>query len=85
MPCIPAPVIPKPTLPSGITIPVPSLGSLPDIPAFCCTLSPVSTPKAPIALNALVINPAILEAMAKAVDGVLAYLDSLPLECPREA
>lgn len=82
MACIPAPVPPSPTLPSGITIAPPLPGGSFES-AWCCKVFAVPLNPPPIPLG-VALNPAIQAAITTALKGIQDYLDALPLSCPRE-
>lgn len=84
MPCVPLPRLPLPTLPEGISISVP----LPPFPAIsidspCCLLPPLQTPKIPIPLPPLVVNPALVATIRAGLAAIEAYEAMIPLDCPR--
>ena len=97
MPCTPniKPPIPKlPPILDGITfsLPIPKTPQLPNID-LCCKL-PFKVPVVPdlsSILDGVMLNGPAAIAISKAiagyntyVDQIQAYLDSLPLDCPRE-
>ncbi len=79
---IPVPPIP---LPPGFSVAPPSLPPIPDIDLQnCCKNIAFSLPPIPLPLPPLVVNPAFIAALTNAMAIVQAYLDSLPLFCPKE-
>lgn len=85
MPCIPIPTIPQPQLPFPFTFtfpipPIPSVG----ITLPCCILPPLRTPQIPFPLGPLVVNPAVVNTIRTALAAAQAYLDALPINCPRQ-
>lgn len=84
MPCIPSPKLPIPSLPAGISISVP----LPPLPSIsldgaCCILPTLQTPKIPIPLPPLVVNPALVATLRAGLAAIEAYEAAIPLDCPR--
>lgn len=83
-PCVPIPTLPHPSLPSGISL-APPLPSLPaeSLPNVCCLLPALASPKTPIPLPPLVVNPAFIVALREGLAAIEAYFDAIPLDCPR--
>ena len=84
MPCIPIPKLPLPQLPFPFSFSLP----LPPIPPVniaipCCILPPLRIPQIPLPLPPLVVNPAVVTTIRTALAAAQAYLDALPLDCPR--
>lgn len=84
MACVPLPAAPSPpSLPDGIsltpTIPIPNFD-----PALCCKIVQLPTPPALPPLPPGVFNPAVAAAVEALLASVLAYLDGLPVNCPKE-
>jgi len=86
MACLPLPDVDLPTLPSPLTItpPSPSLGA--DVSAeLCCKLVSFDLSVfIVIPIPPLTINPAVIALINEALDKIDAFLDALPLDCPRE-
>jgi len=74
------PVVP---LPPGVSIAPPAPPPLPDNLTLCCKLVQFNIPIPPIPLPPLII-PGLSEVIANFIKGVTAYIDSLPLICPKE-
>ena len=85
MACICPPKPPIPVLPSPFSIPQPPLPPLPTL-AFCCQLPDIIPPIPPIPWPAP-LDPATIAAinlaLSQAKTAIDAYLDALPLDCPR--
>lgn len=84
MSCKLGPVVPLPILPAPYSIAPPALPPLPDSTLdFCCRQVGFTIPPLPPIFppGVTVAFPAILNAMLAAVE---AYLDALPLTCPKE-
>ena len=84
MACAPIPELPMPELPGGITLAPPET---PD-PGFsadlCCKILQFTVPTPPIPLPPLVVNPATSAIIKTTMAAVQAYLDAIPVKCPRE-
>ena len=80
--CLPL-SISLPTLPAGFTIPIPTLLPITLDLTFCCKVASFTIPL-PITLPAATIQPAFILAINAALDTIEAYVDALPLKCPRE-
>lgn len=81
MSCVAVDLPPVPTPPAfAISPPAP-----PDFPGvnLCCKLLAFGVPVPPVSLG-VAVPPAALAAINTALETVEAYLDALPLECPRE-
>ncbi len=83
MACLPLPIPQLPTLPSGFSVEAPGLPEFSGDIALCCKLVHYNF-EFPITLGPLVINSTLLIAINAAIDTVQAYLDALPLDCPRD-
>ncbi len=83
MACIPLPTLELPALPTPFGISPPQLPELTGDLGLCCKLVPYSY-KPAIPLSAAVINPTVIALVNAMRFAVLAYLDALPLSCPRE-
>lgn len=84
MACVPIPQVPNPELPFPLTIAPPET---PD-PGFsadlCCKILAFTIPTPPIPLPPGTVNPATAALITSNLAAVQAYLDALPLKCPRE-
>lgn len=82
MPCLPGLPIPIPTLPNGITIGTPQPPPLPKIPALCCKLPIPPLPAVPTL--SISLGVAELNAAKAYIKQIVSYVNSLPLNCPKE-
>lgn len=83
MACLPLPDVTLPTLPSPLTLDPPALDPVTVGAEFCCKLASFTTPTyAPF--GPAVLNPAVIATINTNLALVQAYLDALPLNCPRE-
>lgn len=83
MACIPLPAVALPVLPAPFSIDPPELPAITIGAEFCCKLPTLSvTPLIPI--PAAILNPAVIALINAASDVINAYIDALPLDCPRE-
>jgi hypothetical protein len=84
MACTPIPTLPMPSLPGGITLTPPET---PD-PGFsadlCCKILQFAIPTPPIPLPPGVVNAGTAAIIKTTLASVQAYLDALPVSCPRE-
>lgn len=83
MACIPLPDIELPTLPSPLTIDPPAV-SVSFETGLCCKLLNLPPVGVAIDLPPGTLNPAIIVTLNENIAAVQAYLDSLPLDCPKE-
>lgn len=83
MPCLTVPLPTLPTLPSPLTLPVPDA---PDVspPETCCKLPTLPIPAIPITIPSVIVNPALVVTMKQYQALMRAYLDQIPVECPKE-
>lgn len=83
MSCLPLPDPTLPTLPDGITL-EPELPDLIGSPELCCKLTsfPFVTPPLPAPVG--IVNPALAQLIAGAMTSLKAYVDALPLRCPKD-
>jgi hypothetical protein len=79
---LPAPTLPK--LPAPLSISLPAIPAIPGLPNLCCKLPPIPIPPIPIALPALILNPAVIATLNANIAIVQSYLRALPLKCPLE-
>jgi len=84
MPCNPVPSIPIPTLPDGISLALP-LPNPPSVstPSPCCLLPELPPITLPITLPPAIVNIAFVATLRVAIEAANAWLESLPLTCPR--
>lgn len=82
MPCLALPTPPLPDLPSPFSV-TPPVVDFPRVPNACCKLPPIPPPKIPIRIPPLVLAASIAP-LQQGVKAILAYLDRIPLKCPRE-
>jgi hypothetical protein len=84
MPCLKAPTISLPALPSGFGFGLELPGASFD-PKLCCKLLPfpIVTPPLPLTVG-VPIPPAVVAAIATARATLLAYIDQLQVDCPME-
>lgn len=83
MPCIPLPKAPVPSLPLPFSV-KPPVPPIPKLDAnLCCKLPPLPIPTPPIKIPSAVMT-GVLPLLQSALAAVNAYLDKLPLKCPRE-
>jgi hypothetical protein len=97
MPCIPVPTLPAPTLPAGITLSQPRIPIPPILGGIPCCQLPTLPPFVPLniippgvtaAIQTVTAVPAavlaeMMVAMNDLQNAILTYIDSIPLECPR--
>lgn len=82
MPCLPVPSLPLPTVPEPFSL-LPNLPTVPSLQAdICCQSINLGTFVPPIPLPPLVLTGATA-LLTKAVQVVNNYVDSLPIDCPR--
>ena len=83
MACIPLPKAAVPTLPSPLSVDPPAV-SLEFQAGLCCKL--LSLPPASIAIDLPpgVINAAAIALINQNLAAIQTFLDSLPLDCPKE-
>lgn len=84
MPCV---SLPKPELPPlpAIGFSLPSLGAQDLDASLCCKVPPVSTPAIPNPIPPLALNAdGIITIIDTALNEIEAYVDKLPLSCPKE-
>lgn len=85
MACIALPPITIPDIsPLSFTPPIPDIPEIPGLPNLCCKLPPIPIQIPPIPIPTLVLSTTIMETLQEAVDQMLAYINSLPLDCPLE-
>lgn len=87
MACIPLPKLDLPTLPAplSLTPPAPPTVSIDANLPFCCKVASLAGSfSIPIPIPPLVLNPAVIAIINAALGAVDAYLDALPLSCPKE-
>lgn len=82
MACLNGPTLPVPTLPGGLSIapPIPPFSF--DL-ALCCKLLQFAPTAPPISFG-VALNPAIQTIITQNIRIVQDFIDSLPLDCPRE-
>lgn len=78
-PMVSPPIIP---LPGGVSITPPSPPPLPGDLSMCCKAIHFAVPIPPIPLPTVVVG--LSTAISTFLNGITAYLDSLPLICPKE-
>jgi hypothetical protein len=84
MPCLPLPALPLPSIPAPFSL-IPELPKVPSIQLdVCCQAINLGEPNIPIPLPPLVLNTGVIQLMNKGIAVVRAYLDALPIDCPRE-
>lgn len=83
MACTPLPQVSAPELPAPLSIDPPSVSVEFDA-AMCCKIIPFAAATPPIPLPPLTLNPAVNAIITENIALVQAFLDSLPLECPKE-
>lgn len=84
MPCVPIPVLPFPVLPAGFSISPPSPYPRPYPPGICCQIFNISSVGPPIPLPSLIVNSTFIAALTVAMKTVQTYIDTIPLNCPKE-
>lgn len=84
MACVPIPVIPQPVLPFPFSLAPPPLPDLPFELGICCQVVAFSTVPPPLPLPPFIVNPAFVAALHQAIGVAQAYLDAIPLQCPKE-
>jgi len=84
MGCLPLPPIPFPVLPAGFSITPPDPYPKPYPPGICCQVIGFPVPSPPLPLPPFVVNPAFIAALTAAMKTVQAYVDAIPLKCPKE-
>ena len=84
MACVPIPEIPLPSLPFPITIAPPATPDPGFAADLCCKILQFSIPTPPIPLPVGVVNPATSAIIKSNLAIVMAYIDAIPVNCPRE-
>lgn len=84
MACVPIPEIPQPVLPAGFSLTPPAPFPLPYAAGICCQTINFTTGAPPLPLPPLIVNPAFIIALTHAISVAQAYIDALPVTCPKE-
>jgi hypothetical protein len=84
MACLELPVPVLPTLGLGLNIEPPTLPSFSGDLRLCCKILQFDIVPPPIPLPPLVFNAAVTVSLTAAIAAVQAYIDALPLDCPKE-
>lgn len=84
MACVPIPVIPQPVLPSGFNLNPPAPFPLPYPTGICCQTVNFGIGGPPLPLPPFVVNVAFIAALTAAIAVAQAYIDAIPLTCPKE-
>lgn len=84
MPCLKGPTISPPTLPSPLSIDLPSGPGFTFDIDLCCKTPPVSIPFPPIPIPPIILNPAVIAVLNAQIAIVVAFINSLSLPCPLE-
>lgn len=82
--CVPIPVIPQPVLPSGFSLNPPDPFPLPYPLGVCCQTITFPAVLPPIPLPPFTVNLAFIAAVTAGIRVAQAYLDAIPLTCPKE-
>ncbi len=84
MACVPIPEAPVPELPAPLTIAPPATPDPGFDAALCCKILQFTVPAPPVPLPPLVVNGPTSAIIKAALAAVQAYIDAIPVKCPRE-
>lgn len=84
MPCLLVPKPPQPTLPGFLSIVPTSLPGHTFQIGWCCPQTQFGIPALPIPMLPYSLNPAVDAALRTATAQLMGFIDSQPVECPRE-
>lgn len=84
MACVPIPVIQQPPLPAGFGFSPPDPFPLPYPNDICCQTIPFPAVAPPLPLPSFILNLAFIAAVTAGIGVAQAYMDSIPLTCPKE-
>lgn len=84
MACVAIPPIPLPPIPFPLSLTPPDLPPLPFPLGICCQVVQFTLVPPPIPLPPFILNPAFVAGLTAAIKSVQAYIDAIPLTCPKE-